>query len=56
MNYIVRVYLEGFGIKSTNYFEINDKEEAVAYADKRAKQAREDGYEFDISIYEITNY
>ena len=56
MDYIVRVYLEGFGNKSVNYFEIGDKDEAVAYANKRAEWARQGGYEFDITIYEITNY
>lgn len=55
MNYIVRVCIEWLGYKSVNYFETHDKEEAVAYADKRSEQARKDGYEFDINIYEITN-
>ena len=56
MDYIVRVWMSGFGNESVNYFEIADKEEAVAYAEKRARQARESGYEFDVTIYEVTNY
>ncbi len=57
MNYIVKVWLmDEQGKCTTNYYEIDELTEAILYAEKRAKWAKEAKYEFDVLIYEKTSY
>ena len=40
----------------TEYKDFDELEEAIEYADQRAKELKEDGVEYDVSIYERTKY
>jgi hypothetical protein len=40
----------------TDFWEFETLEEAKDFADWKAKQLKKYGYEFDVQIYELTNY
>lgn len=55
--YLVKVWTYTYTRPAiTKYYEFDNLEEAKKFADERAKQGRIKGYEFDIMIYEATNY
>lgn len=56
MNYIVSVWTMWGGRTQTDYYEVDELDEAKELADKYAERCREENMEFSISIYEITNY
>ena len=59
MDYIVRVWTwEDYpqGNRRTSYYEFFEKDDAIAYAEKEAKELKATDYEYDIEIYELTNY
>ena len=57
MEFVVRVWTyNGHRPAVTKYYEFNDIDEAKAFADERVLKAKNGGYEFDIMIYEATNY
>ncbi|MBQ6679511.1 MAG: hypothetical protein IJM76_05755 [Lachnospiraceae bacterium] len=56
MEYIVRVWLMKDRVPTTEYVEMDDLDDAQAYAARRVYEARKDGLEFDVIIYERTNF
>lgn len=56
MNYIVKVWVLKDYSPVTEYIEKDELIEAQEYADKRAAEAKEAGFEFDVAIYELTNF
>lgn len=44
------------GLSAEKYTEFDELYEAQEYADKQAKYFDEEGLEFDIRIYQLTNY
>lgn len=58
MDYIVRVWgADPAGNRSTvDYHEFMDLEDAVAYANAKSDWLRDHDYEFDVCIYELTNF
>ena len=56
MNYIVAVWTCCGGSTKTDYYEVDELNEAREMADRYAERARKENMEYSISIYEITNY
>lgn len=59
MNFIVRAFWfkNGKDRKGHNdFWEFETVEDAKDFADYKADQLRKNGYEFDVRIYELTNY
>lgn len=56
MKYIIRVWIVKDRKPKVEYIEESDLAEAQAYADYIAEDAKAHGYEYDVTIYEITSY
>lgn len=60
MNYIIKFWYQpksaSYTPSKTEYFEAMELEDAKRIADKWAEQAKAFGLEYDVTIYEITNY
>ena len=59
MKYIVRIWARNKVLNETKYHEFMDLDEAVKFADHWADELRGrtfEGIEFDVSIYEHTDY
>ena len=56
MEWLVYEWYEGGQSSAVETTEFDDLEEAKAYADRRANYMREQGLEYDVRIYQLTNY
>ncbi len=56
MNFIIRVWIVKDRKPTVEYIEEPDLDEAQAYADYIASDAKIHGWEYDVTIYEITSY
>ena len=56
MQWLVYEWTEGGQSSRTEFREFDDLEEAKAYADRIAASYKRLGIEFDVRIYELTNY
>ena len=56
MNFLVKAWKMKDHQSKTDFWEFETLEEAKDFADWKAKQLKKYGYEFDVQIYELTNY
>ena len=56
MNYLVRAWKSMNGKQHDDLYEFETLDEAKEFADWKADNLRKHGYEFDVRIYELTNY
>ena len=53
MNYVVRSWSEVTGVRFMEFMNLDD---AQAFADKEAMDFVSEGWDYDVSIYEMTKY